>query len=46
MKTMEGVPMSTLDLVTARFMIDLDGKALQGLVVEEFMIGLGDELPK
>lgn len=47
MKTIEDVPVSTLDLVAAGFMIGLDGsahqtRALQGLVVEEFMIDLGD----
>ena len=48
---MEGVPMSTLDFVAAGSRIDLDGnahqvRALQGLVVEEFKIGLGDSTPQ
>ena len=47
---MEGVPMSMLDLVAARSRIDLDDNAhqvrgLQGLVAEEFKIGLGDSTP-
>ena len=51
MKTVEGVPMSTLDLVAARYKIDLDdnahrARALQGLEVEESMIDLGDECPQ
>ena len=51
MKTMEGVPTFTLDLVAAGFRIDLDGnahqvRALHGLVVEEFKIGLGDSTPQ
>ena len=48
---MEGVPMSTLDLVAAGCKIDLDdnahrARALQGLEVEEFMIDLGDGCPQ
>ena len=48
---MKGVPMSTLGLVVAGFMIDLgdsahQAKALQGLAVEEFMIDLGDSTPQ
>lgn len=44
MKIMEGVPMSTLDLVAAGSRIDLDGnahqvRAFQGLVAEESKIG-------
>ena len=51
MKTVEGVPMSTLDLVAARYKIDLDSnahqaRALQGLEVEEFMIDLEDGCPQ
>lgn len=48
---MEGVPVSTLDLVIAGCKIDLEGnahqeRALQGLEAEEFMIDLGDESPQ
>ena len=51
MRTMEGVPISTLDLVAAGSRIDLDGnahraRALQGLEVEEFMIDLGEGCPQ
>lgn len=50
-KMMGGVPMSTLGLVVAGFMIGLgdsapQAKALQGLIVAGFMIDLGDSVPQ
>jgi hypothetical protein len=50
-KMMDDVPMSTLGLVVAGFMIDLgdsapQAKALQGLVVAGFMIDFGDSAPQ
>ena len=47
----DGVPMPTLGLVVAGFMIDLgdsapQAKALQGLVVAGLMIDLGDNAPQ